>query len=135
MTQSKQTDFESTINIDELDLSDLGLSNDDTITLNLDDTYGATTTYWTGDSVSDITVSGVSDGTFSIDLNDITTDTIDIDWLTGKLNINPSEVERMCQEYPSLEKTWRNFKSVYDMVKQDWEGKKKAGEVDDDIPF
>ena len=133
MTQSKKTDFESTINIDELDLS--GIMDDDTITINLDDTYGATTTYWTGDSVSDITISGVSDGTFSIDLNDITTDTIDIDWLTGKLNIDPSEVERMCKEYPSLEKVWRNFKSVYDMVKQDYEGKKKAGEIDDDIPF
>ena len=133
MTQSKKTDFESTINIDELDLS--GIMDDDTITINLDDTYGTTTTYWAGDSVSDITVSGVSDGTFSIDLNDITTDTIDIDWLTGKLNIDPSEVERMCKEYPSLEKVWRNFKSVYDMVKQDYEGKKKAGEIDDDIPF
>jgi len=41
----------------------------------------------------------------------------------------------MCKEYPGLEKVWRNFKSVYDMCKQDYEGKKKAGEIDDDIPF
>ena len=134
MTQSKQNDFESTINIDQLDLSDLGLSMDDTITLNLDDTYGTTTTYWAGDSISDITVTP-SDGSFTIDLNDYTTDTIDIDWLTGKLSIDPDEVEKMCKEYPALEKVWRNFKSVYDMVKQDYEGKKKAGEIDDDIPF
>ena len=126
MTQSKQTDFESTINIDELDLSDLGLSNDDTITINLDDTYGATTTLW-----SDSTISGDDTFTISADL----ADTIDINWIYNNMNIDPDEVERMCQEYPSLEKTWRNFKSVYDMVKQDWEGKKKAGEVDDDIPF
>ena len=137
MTQSKKTDVESTINIDELDLS--GLMEDDTITINMNDTYGtistSTSTYWAGDSVTDVVYSGVNDSTFSIDLNDITTDTIDIDWLTSKLNIDPNEVERMCKEYPALEKVWRNFKAVYDMVKQDYEGKKKAGEIDDDIPF
>ena len=126
MTQSKKTDFESTININELDLSDLGLSNDDTITINLDDTYGATTTMW-----SDSTISG--DDTFTISTG--LADTIDINWIYNNMNIDPSEVERMCEVYPSLEKTWRNFKSVYDMVKQDWEGKKKAGEVDDDFSF
>ena len=133
MTQSKKTDFESTINIDELDLS--GIMEDDTITINLDDTYGATTTYWSNSNISDITISGDSDSSYTIDTSTLTTDTIDINWIYNNMNIDPNEVERMCQEYPSLEKTWRNFKSVYDMVKQDWEGKKKAGEVDDDIPF
>ena len=130
MTQSKKTDFESTINIDELDLS--GIMDDDTITINLDDTYGATTTYWSNSNISDITVSGASDSSYTITG---AADTIDIDWLISKVNIDPNEVERMCKEYPSLEKVWRNFKSVYDMVKQDYEGKKKAGEIDDDIPF
>ena len=132
MTQSKKTDFESAINIDELDLS--GLLEDDTITINLDNTYGASTTYW-GDSISDITISGASDSSYTIDTSTLTTDTIDINWIYNNMNIDPNEVERMCKEYPSLEKTWRNFKSVYDMVKQDYEGKKKAGEIDDDIPF
>ena len=124
MTQSKKTDFESTINIDELDLS--GIMEDDTITINLDDTYGATTTYWSNSNISD------SDSSYTITG---TSDTIDISWIYNNMNIDPNEVERMCQEYPSLEKVWRNFKSVYDMVKQDYEGKKKAGELDDDIPF
>ena len=124
MTQSKKTDFESTVNINELDLS--GIMEDDTITINLDDTYGTTTTYW-----SDSTSSGDDTFTISADL----ADTIDISWIYNNMNIDPNEVERMCKEYPSLEKVWRNFKSVYDMVKQDYEGKKKAGEIDDDIPF
>jgi len=133
MTQSKKPDFESTINIEELDLS--GLLEEDTLTINLDNTYGSTTTYWAGDSVTDVVYSGSSDGTFSIDINDITTDTINIDWIYNNMNIDPNEVEKMCKEYPALERVWRNFKSVYDMVKQDYEGKKKAGEIDDDIPF
>lgn len=124
MTQSKDNDFN--INLDDLDLSDLGLSNDDTITINLDDTYGATTTLWSDDVIS-------AGDTFTISAD--TADTVDISWIYNNMNIDPNEVERMCKEYPSLEKVWRNFKSVYDMVKQDYEGKKKAGELDDDIPF
>ena len=115
-----------------LDLGDL--LSDDTITIDLNDTYGTTTTYWAGDSITDITTSGY-DGTFTVDTNTLVNDTVNIDWLYNNMNIDPNEVERMCKEYPSLEKVWRNFKSVYDMVKQDYEGKKKAGEIDDDIPF
>ena len=103
------------------------------ITINLDNTYGTTTTYWAGDTITDITVSGANDGTFTIGTND----TIDIGWIYNNMNIDIQEVERMCKEYPALEKVWRNFKGVYDMVKQDYEGKKKAGEIDDEdeLPF
>ena len=113
---------------------------DDTFTINLDDTYGTTTTYWAGDSVTDITVTP-SDGTFTI--SDYLTDTIDLsnititdtDYITlGKDDrIDPSKVERMCDHYPSLEKAWRNFKSIYDMVEQDYKGNHE--DLDDDIPF
>jgi len=130
MTQSKKDDT-FTIDVSEFDLD----NNKGDITINLDDTYGTTTTYWAGDSITDITVDGVSDGTFTIDTSTFNTDTIDINWIYNNMNIDPSEVERMCQEYPALEKTWRNFKSMYDMVKQDYQGKKDAGEIDDDIPF
>jgi hypothetical protein len=143
MTQSKKPDFESTINISELGLENI--MEDDTITIDLSNTYGTTTTYWAGDSVTDVVYSGSNDGTFTIDINDLTTDTIDISnldgitsdyrWAYENTKLDKLEIEKMCKEYPALEKTWRNFKSVYDMVKQDYEGKKKAGELDDDIPF
>jgi len=131
MTQSKD---ENTVT---LTLGDFMEDEDNTVTINLDETYGTSTTYWAGDSVTDITFdSNASDDTFTIDTNN----TINIgDWNLsgdfGAISINPSEVERMCKEYPALEKVWRNFKAVYDMIKQDYEGKKKAGEIDDDIPF
>ena len=125
MTQSKDNDT-LTVTLDDY------VSSED-IVINLDDTYGATTTYWAGDSVTDVVYSDSADGTFTIDTS--TMDTVNIDWLYNNMNIDPNEVERMCKEYPALEKVWRNFKSVYDMVKKDFEGKKKAGEIDDDIPF
>lgn len=113
-------------------------ASDDNITINLNDTMGATTTYWAGDSVTDVVYDNSYDGTFTIDVN--SEDTVNIgDWNLsgdfGAISINPYEVEKMCKEYPALEKVWRNFKAVYDMIKQDYEGKKKAGEIDDDIPF
>jgi len=121
--------------------------DDDIILVDLNDTYGTTTTYWAGDSVSDVVISDVSDGSITISLDDLTTDTIDLSnldgitvntdysWAYEDTKIDVLEVESMCKEYPGLEKAYRNFKSVYDMVKQDYEGKKKAGEIDDDIPF
>jgi len=125
------------IDVSDLKLDDI-LDTTGDITINLDNTYGTTTTYWAGDSVADVVYTGPNDGTFTIDTNTIDT-TINIgDWcLSGDFGIiSPSEVEKMCKEYPALEKVWRNFKAVYDMVKQDYEGKKKAGEIDDDdLPF
>ena len=102
----------------------------DTITIDLSDTYGTTTTYWAGDSISDITISGINnaisgDGTFTIDTNSV-------DWLYNDTRIDPDEIERMCKEYPALEKTWRNFKATYDLVKQDWKGKQDG---EDELPF
>jgi hypothetical protein len=139
MTQSKKDDT-FTIDVSEFDLD----NNKGDITINLDDTYGTTTTYWAGDSITDVTIGGSSDGTFTI--SDLTVDTIDLSnitintsndysWAYEDTSINILEIENMCKEYPALEKVWRNFKSVYDMVKQDYEGKKKAGEIDDDLPF
>jgi len=129
MTQSKKDDS-FTIDISDLKLDDMLNTTGDSVTINLDNTYGTTTTYWAGDSMVD-TIS-VSDGTFTIDTNSV-------DWINSisikDTRISPEEIERMCEIYPGLEKVWRNFKAVYDMCEKDYEGKKKAGELDDDIPF
>jgi len=135
MTQSKKDDS-FTIDISDLKLDDILNTTGDDVTINLDNTYGATTTYMTTDSAYNVSGAtdtiNISDGTFTID-------TDSADWLnTIKINdtsISPEEVERMCKMYPGLARVWRNFKSVYDMCKQDYEGKIKAGEIDDDIPF
>ena len=123
MTQSKKDDS-FTIDVSNLKLEDI-LDTTGDITINLDDTYGATTTYMVDMIEHTITVDSL--------------DTNAIDWtvnsILGDTRISTDEIENMCKEYPGLEKVWRNFKAVYDMVKQDYEGKKKAGELDDDIPF
>ena len=105
--------------------------SEDTFTINLDDTYGTTTTYWAGGIMTD-TVYSINDDTITISDGTFTIDTNSVDWLYNDKRIDPSEVERMCKEYPALEKTWRNFKATYDLVKQDWKGKQ---DDDEELPF
>jgi len=42
-------------------------------------------------------------------------------------NIMPDiqQVNEMCEEYPGLKKAYENFKTAYQLVEQDWKGKKK----------
>jgi hypothetical protein len=129
MTQSKKDDLTITLSGETLDLNSI-LDTTGDIVINLDNTYGTTTTYLNGASDTytislDNTIS-ITDGIFTVDTNGT-------DWLYNKVNVNisPDEVEKMCKEYPGLEKVWQNFKSVYDMCKQDYEGKKRAGELDE----
>ena len=129
MTQSKKNssaDFTDTvtINIDDY-IDDIGnLTIDDNMIFTSDVTSDSTYTIDAGSSGT-FTLTGSSD--------------INLDWTTNTSyfedSVSFNEITKMCKEYPSLEKVWRNFKSVYDMCKQDYEGKKKAGEIDDDIPF
>ena len=119
MTQSKKTNDVITIDVGDYSV-DLSSMISDGMTISVDDIV--TTAGYNGVSSND---------TFTIS-SDSAIDTFS--WDFGN-KIDPDEVAKMCKEYPSLEKVWRNFKSVYDMCKQDYEGKKKAGEIDDDIPF
>ena len=138
MTQSKDDDITITIANDIA--KDLQANIDNSIVIDLSDTYGATTTYQWSSDIGNISITGSSDtyissgGSYTIGTND-TIDLGNIVWGMNDNTIDPEEVAKMCKEYPALEKVWDNFKSVYDMCKQDYKGKKKAGELDDDIPF
>jgi len=118
MTQSKQN--ETCINLDELDI-DLTDMSTSTITVSMPD-------YSAGDIYID---SHTMDSSYTIDTSSIfTSDTINLDNLTI---YQPTEfedempsvakVEDMCKEYPALEKAYENFKTIYKMVHQDWQGK------------
>ena len=113
MTQSKKSEDTFTINLDNMD----------------------TTTYWAGGIMTDtitITGSGSTYDTYITDDGNIDLSNIgSISWPPDN-TIDPDEIERMCKEYPALEKTWRNFKATYDLVKQDWKGKQ---DDDAELPF
>ena len=131
MTQSKKSSDTFTIDLDDI----IDTTGDITIDLG-DVNMGTTTTYWAGDNVTDITLNSTEGGTFTLSSDDtISIGNYTTDWIYNHNQIDPDKVERMCRQYPSLEKVWRNFKSVYDMVQQDYEGKKKSGEIDDDIHY
>ena len=70
------------------------------------------------------TVGGITGGAYTFDVGD---HTIDLNTL------DEDEIAEMCKEYPALKIVWQNFKTMYDLVKQDYKGKKLAGELDDDL--
>ena len=132
MTQSKDNEVDITF-------------SDDTITIKLDETYGTTSTYLENTGVV-YTTDDTMGETFTLDLSDtITLDGIidtegPYNWnfdLTPFVNTMPTidEVNKMCDVYPGLAKAFENFKTAYKLVEQDYKGKQKAGEIDDDIPF
>jgi len=115
------------------------MNDDTTFSINLDEDYlndtGSEYTFNLTNDNDTITIDtidwnnnlGTKHGdTFSID----TSSNSEFIYNTLDTYIDPDEIELMCKEYPALTKVWRNFKSVYDMVKQDYKGKQEAGEVD-----
>ena len=118
--------------------------DDNEYTIDLSNMNGTTDT---------ITITGTSDMDSSwVSVGDITTSTIDIsniisddsitfDW--DNINIAPTEfedcmpdvakVEDMCKDYPALEKAYENFKTIYKMVHQDWQG--RQDDEDEQFPF
>jgi hypothetical protein len=58
----------------------------------------------------------------------INVDSIDDGWRAVEWeNSYPDfvKVVDMCKEYPGLEKAYENFKTIYKLVEQDWQGKQK----------
>lgn len=102
-------------------------------------------------STGDITITtGYDMSHNTIDISSLTVDTIDIDSITltndiwdGNITINNpvefedtmpdvAKVEDMCNDYPALRKAYENFKTIYKMVHQDWQGRQDA---EDQFPF
>ena len=122
--------------------------DDNEYTIDLSNMNGTTDT---------ITITGTNDMDSSwVSVGDIITSTIDIDSIISSndnitfdwdnINITPTlwqdtlpdvkTVNKMCKEYPALAKAYENFQTVYKLVEQDYEGKKKSGEIDDEnYPF
>lgn len=103
--------------------------SEDTFTINLDESDTNNGTFITG-------VLGDSNYVFDTSVLYTSNITPNITWTNTtwpeSTSIDTDEVERMCKEYPALEKTWRNFKATYDLVKQDWKGKQDG---EDELPF
>ena len=47
-------------------------------------------------------------------------------------SLDQHKIERMCEHYPALAKSWREFKTFYDLVKDDFDTNM---EEDNEIPF
>lgn len=76
------------------------------------------------------TLNGTYPSTITLDDVGIDFDSLIIDYGTDFVDRLPDfdRVESMCKEYPALEKAYENFKVIYKMVEQDYNGKQKERE-------
>ena len=114
MMEDDLTD-DNTIKIDfdsDLDPNLGSWNSDGTITINLDETYGATTSYWSGDSINITTTSDPYTSPFSNRFK-----SIDLDIL---------------EKYPTAKNLYEDFISVYNICEAEEE---LNGDDEDDIPF
>lgn len=101
-------------------------------------------TFSSGSNMSDYTIDISSLTVDTIDIDSLTiTNNTEIDWNNIEININDpvvfedympevAKVEDMCNDYPALRNAYENFKTIYAMVHQDWQGRQDA---EDDWPF
>ena len=130
------------MNDDDYTFDNFNLSSSDSV---------STITLTSSDSMSSPTVdigSLTLDSTYTIDTTS-TSDyisTTDLTFDTSSIYGRPAnalvdhmphidDINRMCEEYPALEKAFEKFRTVYKMVEQDYKGKQKERGLDDEIPF
>ena len=103
------------------------------------------------DSTYTISIAGTSystivdpkfDTTYTLDnIQDISTCTVDLDTLQYEDVVfadtlpDIHKVQEMCKLYPALNKAYEQFKLIYKMTEQDYNGKLKEEGFDDDVPF
>ena len=122
--------------MDDKELADLVAQvedgDNDYITINLDHTMGATTSY----CVSDMDSITFHETDLELDWSGINIQGFDFEQ-TKFENCMPhiNEIKSMCEVYPGLKKSFENFKTAYKLVEQDYKGKLESGEIskDDDI--
>jgi len=103
--------------------STITINTTDTLDLDIDHYYGHTI------DVSSMTTSTIDTGDlFLSDINDFEISiTEPKDFITHMPDLH--EIETMCKYYPALEKAYENFKTIYNMVRQDYVGNHKSNEA------
>jgi hypothetical protein len=113
ITLNDETNTENTVTISSWSADNIpALTTSDIITLTGTDTYNYNYT--------------TSSGT--IDLNGIESFNTFNDWFKEEFDGRFPDYDRvmeMCKEYPGLEIAYRKFREVYEMVKEDYDGKQR----------
>ena len=101
------------------------------------DEYVTTTptySYTFSGGTSDTVTIGTEDYSFAGDNLTYTIDGLD-DCIPSKEFVSHlptlDKIKKMCEQYPGLKKAYEHFVFAYKLTRQDYEGKVKAGELDD----
>ena len=107
------------------------MENETTIVLNTNDTLDIDINHHYGHTidVSSITTTSID---FDLFADDNITLTLNDPVVFEDYMPDVAKVEDMCNDYPSLRKAYENFKAIYAMVHQDWQGRQDS---EDQFPF
>ena len=111
----KDDDLPITVNVGDVDMSmSVGVDSD------WEDLFTDTTIDFAREPLtltSPVDASGAT--TVTIDAFDDYNFTLNpkefVDYMPG-----PDKIKSMCKEYPALDEAWKNFRTMYEMVHQDW---------------
>ena len=105
----KDDDLPITVNVGEVDMSmSVGVDSD------WEDLFTDTTIDFSRDPITltdttTVTIDAFDSHNFTLNPKEF------VDYMPG-----PDKIKSMCKEYPALDEAWKNFRTMYEMVHQDW---------------
>jgi len=107
----------------------------DTVNVTMDTTVTGWDPTW-NDMAQTITIDSLTVDTVDTSTYTLTGDTNDDTFGDYNFTLNPKEfvdhmpsvskINDMCEEYPALKQAWDNFRTIYEMVHQDWIDRKSS---------
>ena len=107
----------------------IGATGSDTFTIELPSDLHASSGYYIDSNMNTISISGGAASSYTILASDtITLNNYEFNWGDSKEFVDSfpvwERVQDMCKKYPGLEIALRNFRTVYTLVKDDYDNPK-----------
>jgi hypothetical protein len=107
----------------------IGATGSDTFTIELPSDLHASSGYYIDSNMNTISISGGAASSYTILASDtITLNNYEFNWSDSKEFVDSfpdwERVQDMCKKYPGLEIALRNFRTVYTLVKDDYDNPK-----------
>ena len=106
----------------------IGATGSDTFTIELPSDLHASSGYYIDSNMNTISISGGAASSYTILASDTITLNDQFNWINSEEFVDSfpvwERVQDMCKKYPGLEIALRNFRTVYTLVKDDYDNPK-----------
>ena len=106
----------------------IGATGSDTFTIELPSDLHASSGYYIDSNMNTISITGGTGSAYTILTSDTITLNDQFNWINSEEFVDSfpdwQRVQDMCEQYPGLEIALRNFRTVYTLVKDDYDNPK-----------